>query len=122
MATDPVCGMQVDERTAASSSVFEGSHYYFCSTGCKAKFDSNPSAYIDTPPAGMGKRPEPAHPHAQPLLLTLTVLVSAPGPNAPLLGESTMPQPDPYWAMLRISPPTLMTPARTEEPKFFVKE
>ena len=67
MVTDPVCGMQVDERTAASSSVFEGSHYYFCSTGCKVKFDANPSAYIGTPPAGPGKRPEPAHPHAPPM-------------------------------------------------------
>ncbi|HEV2041704.1 MAG TPA: YHS domain-containing protein, partial [Casimicrobiaceae bacterium] len=43
MATDPVCGMQVDERTAAGSSVFEGRNYYFCSAGCKKKFDANPA-------------------------------------------------------------------------------
>ena len=65
MATDPVCGMQVDERTAAGSSVFEGSNYYFCSAGCKKKFEANPSAYVGTPPAGDTKRPEHAHPHAQ---------------------------------------------------------
>src|SRR5450759_5338727 len=65
MATDPVCGMQVDERTAAGSSVFEGSSYYFCSAGCKNKFEANPSAYIGTPPAGDTKRPEHAYPHAQ---------------------------------------------------------
>ena len=46
MATDPVCGMQVDERTAAVSSAFEGRSYYFCSTGCKQKFEANPSAYV----------------------------------------------------------------------------
>src|SRR5882672_9019069 len=52
MAIDPVCGMQVDERTAAGSSVFEGSNYYFCSPGCKKKFDANPSAYVEvSPPA-----------------------------------------------------------------------
>ncbi len=54
MATDPVCGMQVDERTAAGSSVFEGSTSYFCSAGCKKKFDANPSAYVGArPPAGI---------------------------------------------------------------------
>ena len=50
MATDPVCGMQVDERTAAGSSVFEGSNYYFCCAGCKKKFEANPSAYVGAPP------------------------------------------------------------------------
>ncbi len=64
MATDPVCGMQVDERTAAASSVFEGRSYYFCSIGCKKKFEANPSTYVGTPP-GDTKRVEHAHPHAR---------------------------------------------------------
>src|SRR6185503_5284551 len=51
MATDPVCGMQVDEQTAAGRSVFEGRPIYFCSKGCKAKFDANPLAYIGAQPA-----------------------------------------------------------------------
>src|ERR1700704_4689998 len=50
MATDPVCGMQVDERTAALSSVFAGSKYYFCCSGCKNKFDASPSAYVGKAP------------------------------------------------------------------------
>ena len=49
MATDPVCGMQINERTAAGSSVFEGRTHYFCSAGCKKKFDANPSAYAGAP-------------------------------------------------------------------------
>jgi Cu+-exporting ATPase len=57
--------MQVDERTAAGSSVFEGSNYYFCALGCKKKFEVNPSAYVGTPPAHDAKRPEHTHPHAQ---------------------------------------------------------
>src|SRR5450755_2406858 len=64
MATDPVCGMQVDERTAAGRSVFEGRNYYFCSAGCKKKFEADPSAYPSKAPAGDTKRPEHVHPHA----------------------------------------------------------
>jgi Cu+-exporting ATPase len=45
MAKDPVCGMQVDEKTAAGQSVYEGKTFYFCSSGCKAKFDRNPVQY-----------------------------------------------------------------------------
>ena len=65
MTTDPVCGMQVEEQTAAGSSVFEGSKYYFCSAGCKKKFDANPSAYIGTRAAGDTSHAEHAHPHAE---------------------------------------------------------
>lgn len=43
--TDPVCGMQVDERTAAGRSEHEGQTYYFCSAGCKEKFDQDPARY-----------------------------------------------------------------------------
>jgi YHS domain-containing protein len=45
MATDPVCGMQVDERTAKYKSVYMGQAYYFCSPGCKASFDKDPQKY-----------------------------------------------------------------------------
>ena len=65
MATDPVCGMQVDERTAAGSSVYEGGNYYFCSAGCKKKFEADPAGYVGTPSAGGIERPDHAHPHDQ---------------------------------------------------------
>lgn len=47
MATqkDPVCGMQVEEKTAAGQSEYQGKTYYFCSPGCKSKFDQNPEQY-----------------------------------------------------------------------------
>ena len=45
MTKDPVCGMQVDENKAAGQSTYQGKTYYFCSQGCKAKFDSNPAQY-----------------------------------------------------------------------------
>ncbi|MDE1851628.1 MAG: heavy metal translocating P-type ATPase [Candidatus Micrarchaeota archaeon] len=39
MATDPVCGMYVDEKSTELDSVREGRKYYFCSTSCKLQFD-----------------------------------------------------------------------------------
>jgi Cu+-exporting ATPase len=47
MATekDPVCGMQVDTADAAGQSDFEGQTYYFCSEGCRTKFDDNPTQF-----------------------------------------------------------------------------
>lgn len=45
MEKDVVCGMQVDPTKAAGTSQFNGKTYYFCSKGCKAKFDANPGQY-----------------------------------------------------------------------------
>jgi YHS domain-containing protein len=45
MEKDPVCGMQVDPKKAAGTSNYGGKEYYFCSTGCKQKFDKNPVQY-----------------------------------------------------------------------------
>ncbi len=45
MATDPVCGMEVDVSSAAATSVYDATTYYFCNPNCKIKFDADPSAY-----------------------------------------------------------------------------
>ena len=45
--TDPICGMQVDEQNAAGKSDYRGQTYYFCSPGCKSKFDQNPEQYAN---------------------------------------------------------------------------
>ena len=45
MATDPVCGMSVEEKSAAATRVHAGATYYLCSTHCDAKFEANPDAY-----------------------------------------------------------------------------
>jgi Cu+-exporting ATPase len=37
---DPVCGMRVDPARAAGTSERDGVRYYFCSPGCKQKFDA----------------------------------------------------------------------------------
>ncbi|HEY1404637.1 MAG TPA: YHS domain-containing protein, partial [Pyrinomonadaceae bacterium] len=41
---DPVCGMTVDPTKAAGVSERDGARYYFCSTGCKTKFDASAPA------------------------------------------------------------------------------
>jgi Cu+-exporting ATPase len=46
MEKDVVCGMQVDPAKAAGTSQHNGKTYYFCSQGCKAKFDGNPAQYV----------------------------------------------------------------------------
>ena len=40
LATDPICGMKVDPETAVHKSVKDGQTIYFCSAGCKKKFDN----------------------------------------------------------------------------------
>ncbi len=45
MEKDVVCGMQVDPGKAAGSSEYQGRTYYFCSAGCKRKFDQEPERY-----------------------------------------------------------------------------
>lgn len=46
MATDPVCGMQVEEDKAAATAEHEGKQYYFCSKGCQETFVQDPGRYI----------------------------------------------------------------------------
>ncbi|MEO7939104.1 MAG: YHS domain-containing protein [Burkholderiaceae bacterium] len=43
---DPVCQMQVEERTAAATQEFNGRRYWFCSAGCADRFAIRPSDFI----------------------------------------------------------------------------
>jgi YHS domain-containing protein len=47
MAKDPVCGMDVDPKTASAKSEYQGTTYYFCCQGCKAEFDSAPDKFVN---------------------------------------------------------------------------
>ncbi len=44
-AKDPVCGMDVQKKTAAGHLEHEGKTYYFCSPGCMQAFDEYPAKY-----------------------------------------------------------------------------
>jgi len=52
MEVDPVCGMDVDPKTAAGKSEYQGKTYYFCSPGCKKDFDKDPAQYVGQTQAG----------------------------------------------------------------------
>ena len=45
MATDPVCGMKVDDKNAPAKATYAGTTYYFCSNECKDTFNANPEKY-----------------------------------------------------------------------------
>ena len=45
-AIDPVCGMAVDPATAKHRSHLNGEDFFFCSAGCKTRFDADPQRYL----------------------------------------------------------------------------
>ena len=46
MHTDPVCGMSVEPATAAGSTSYKGTTYYFCATSCLERFRKDPEAFL----------------------------------------------------------------------------
>jgi len=47
IVTDPVCGMNVDTRTAQHRYELGGTPYYFCSERCLEKFKADPDRYLN---------------------------------------------------------------------------
>jgi Cu+-exporting ATPase len=47
---DPVCGMEVEEATAAGSYAYAGKTYYFCNPLCLEKFKDDPAKYLSSDP------------------------------------------------------------------------
>src|SRR3972149_227963 len=66
-ATDPICGMAVEESKAAATYNYKGRTYYFCNIRCKEKFEKDPEAALSLahiphptshiPTEGMAKDP-----------------------------------------------------------------
>jgi P-type Cu+ transporter len=49
MATDPVCGMQVEPSQAEANGLtaeYQGKTYYFCGKGCMLDFKDDPEPYF----------------------------------------------------------------------------
>src|SRR5499433_3616782 len=63
---DPVCGMSVDPSAAKHKAEHGGQTYYFCSAGCRQKFENDPARYLRAPapelarhaPGAKAKEPE----------------------------------------------------------------
>lgn len=45
MTKDPVCGMRVDEARPEATAEYHDRVFYFCSTDCRAEFESNPAVW-----------------------------------------------------------------------------
>lgn len=57
---DVVCGMDIEPESAAATSEYQGTTYYFCAKGCKVDFDGDQQKFLspdyvpsmgDEPPA-----------------------------------------------------------------------
>jgi uncharacterized protein len=46
MVRDPVCGMSIDPATATEEVTYMGAPHYFCSAGCRSKFEKDPARYM----------------------------------------------------------------------------
>ena len=51
-ATDPVCGMKVDPKSAAGTADHDCKTYYFCSKHCVERFKADPRKYLDSTSTG----------------------------------------------------------------------
>ncbi|HEY9233882.1 MAG TPA: heavy metal translocating P-type ATPase [Phenylobacterium sp.] len=85
---DPVCGMDVDPRTTPHKASFEGQEYFFCSAGCQAKFQKEPSRYTPSAP-----RPTPAAPVGTIYTCPMHPQIRQVGPGAcPICGMALEPE------------------------------
>ena len=55
-AKDPVCGMTVDPQQTPHRAIHSGIDYFFCSSGCRTKFEADPARYL----AAEERPPKPA--------------------------------------------------------------
>ena len=60
---DPVCGMTVNPETAKHRAEHGGKAFYFCSAGCREKFEKDPAKYLA--PKVESAAPEPVPPGAR---------------------------------------------------------
>jgi len=98
MAIDPVCGMQVDERSAAGSVRHDGVSYYFCSTHCVNAFKADPDRYTRPQPAGPAPRSALVQPAAEPLHGHIAA-IPVPGSAAPMRSAKELAK-DPICGMV----------------------
>ena len=49
---DPVCGMSVDPATAKNRTTYNEQDFFFCSGGCRERFDAEPEKFLAPKPPG----------------------------------------------------------------------
>lgn len=60
---DPVCGMDVSPDVALSVE-FENTDYFFCSAGCRSKFEADPHSFLTKPEHDTHDQAEMSHEHS----------------------------------------------------------
>jgi len=99
---DPVCGMRVDPSQAAASAEYAGRRFFFCSLGCRDRFEAEPARYARTEPDGAihehGVAPKSETPPAAPkekvewtCPMHPQIIRDAPG-NCPICGMALEPR------------------------------
>ncbi|ACG77885.1 copper-translocating P-type ATPase [Phenylobacterium zucineum HLK1] len=85
---DPVCGMTVDPETTSHTATFEGRQYFFCSEGCRSKFEQAPSRYTASAPD-----PKPSSPVGAIYTCPMHPQIRQVGPGAcPICGMALEPE------------------------------
>jgi Cu+-exporting ATPase len=59
LVVDPVCGMTVDPHSTPHRARHGGKPYYFCSDGCRSKFEADPARYLSGEEAKKTDEPVP---------------------------------------------------------------
>ena len=118
-ATDPVCGMDIDRRSAKHTADHAGQAYYFCSAGCRAKFVADPTRYLVAKAAVASEANTdqiytcPMHPEVRNrgpgsctlcgMALEPLVATAEPGPNPELVDMTQR-----FWIGLTLAAPVLV--------------
>lgn len=80
---DPVCGMEIDPKTAFASREHMGQKFYFCSKNCVDQFDADPHSFMTTS-ATTGFNPELALARIELPILGLSQKKTSPALDAAL--------------------------------------
>ena len=103
VSIDPVCGMEVDEAHATASVTHAGKRHFFCSSGCRTRFEANPDEFVPSSPSGA-----PAHTGHSPV---------ARAPQAPVAASKELAK-DPICGMM-VSKATALSSERSGRTYYF---
>nr|WP_283804978.1 heavy metal translocating P-type ATPase [Afipia broomeae] len=86
---DPVCGMTVDPASAKHRFAYKGQDYFFCSAGCRTRFEGDPEKYL----APKSSQPEEKMPEGTVYTCPMHPEVRQVGPgNCPICGMALEPE------------------------------
>lgn len=92
LVKDPVCGMFVDPASAKYRSDYDGKTYFFCSDGCRSKFEHDPKEFVASD-ATRAVKATPADSSEAIYTCPMHPQIRQPGPgNCPICGMALEPE------------------------------